>query len=67
MGSIKINGDNNEVYNQVKNSKINSEKKIVSETSEHKLETWIGLIIAALSLIAACIIGWNEIVAFFNI
>lgn len=67
MGSIKIDGDNNQVYNNVKNSKINSENTIGCETSEHKLGTWIGLIIAVLSLIATCIIGWNEIVAFFNI
>lgn len=67
MGSIKIDGDNNQVYNNVKNSKINSENTIGSETSEHKLGTCIGLIIAALSLIATCIIGWNEIVAFFII
>lgn len=67
MGNIKINGNNNQVYNQVRNSKINSENESVSETSEHKLGTWIGLVIAALSLIVACIVDWNEIVAFFNI
>lgn len=67
MRDIKINGDNNQVYNQVRNSKINSENENICETPEHKLETWVGVIIAALSLIATCIIGWNEIAAFFKI
>lgn len=67
MGNIKINGNNNQVYNQVRNSKINSENESVSESSEHKLGMWIGLVIAALSLIVACIVDWNELAAFFKI
>lgn len=67
MGDIKINGDNNQVFSQIKNSTINDEKMTEGETSGQKLGTWIALLIAVLTLVATCIIGWDEIVKFFNL
>lgn len=67
MNDIKIQGDKNQVYSQIKNSKINSANEVtVNEASNSKWGTWIAIIIAALTLIATCIIGWDEIVQFFN-
>lgn len=67
MGDIKINGDNNQVFSQIKNSTINDKKMTEGETSGQKLWTWMALLIAVLTLIATCIIGWDEIVKFFNL
>lgn len=67
MGDIKINGDNNQVFSQIKNSTINDKKMTEGETSGQKLGTWIALLIAVLTLVATCIIGWDEIVKFFNL
>ena len=67
MGDIKINGDNNQVFSQIKNSTINDKKMTEGETSGQKLGTWIALLIAVLTLVATCIIGWDEIVTFFNL
>ena len=57
MGDIKINGDNNQVFSQIKNSTINDKKMTEGETSRQKLGTWIALLIAVLTLVATCIIG----------
>ena len=67
MGDIKINGDYNQVFSQIKNSTINDKKMTEGETSGQKLGTWIALLIAVLTLVATCIIGWDEIVKFFNL
>lgn len=66
MGDIKINGDNNQVFSQVKNSKIIGKNTTKDKIYGQKSETMIALLIAALTLIATCIIGWDEIVKFFN-
>lgn len=67
MGDIKIKGDNNQVFSQVKNSKIIGKNMAEGETSGQKWRTWIALLIAVLTLIATCIIGWDEIAKFFNL
>lgn len=67
MGDIKINGDNNQVFSNVKNSRIIGKNMAESETSGQRWRTWIALLLAVLTLIATCIIGWDEIVKFFNL
>lgn len=67
MNEIKIQGDKNQVYSQIKNSKINSADDItVNKAPESKWGTWLAIVIAALTLVATCIIGWDQIVQFFN-
>lgn len=66
MGNINISGNNNQVFSQIKNNKITSNNLTGSETPKQKWGTWIAIIIAALTLIATCIIGWDEIVKLFN-
>lgn len=64
MGKIEIKGNNNQVYNNVKRSRINSAEEN-GEPKKH-LATWIAISVAVLTLIATCIIGWDRIVAFFG-
>lgn len=64
MSKIEIKGNNNKVYNNVKRSRINSDDLNV-EPKKH-WATWIAIGIAVLTLIATCIIGWDNIVAFFE-
>ena len=66
MSKIEIKGDNNQVYNDIKKSRINSNDINVNQDSKKKWGTWIAIIIAALTLVATCIIGWNQIVDFFK-
>ena len=66
MSKIEIKGDNNQVYNDIKKSRINSNDINVNQDSKKKWGTWIAIIIAALTLVATCIIGWNHIVDFFK-
>ena len=64
MSKIEIKGNNNQVYNNVKRSRINSDE--VNGTSKNHWAVWITIGIAVLTLIATCIIGWDNIVAFFE-
>jgi len=66
MRNIKINGDGNHVYNNIKNSRINSNDDTEHSDSAKKWSVWVTIIIAALTLIATCIIGWDAIVEFFR-
>lgn len=66
MSKIEINGDRNQVYSNVKNSRINSKGKSINHYSTSR---WIGLAslgVAILGLIVACIANWDKIVVFFN-
>lgn len=65
MGNVKINGNGNQVYNYIKNSCINSNDRVNSGTTK-KWSVWLTVIIAVLTLIATCIIGWDAIVGFFK-
>ena len=64
MSKIEIKGNNNQVYNRVKRSRINS-VDVNGEPQKH-WATWITIGVAVLTLIATCIIGWDRIVAFFG-
>lgn len=64
MSKIEIKGNNNKVYNNVKRSRINSDE--VNGESKNHWAVWITIGIAVLTLIATCIIGWDNIVAFFE-
>lgn len=66
MRKIEINGDNNQVYNKVKNSRINSGDHITDANSSKK---WIGiasLIVAILGLVVTCIRYWESIIQIFK-
>lgn len=64
MSRIEIKGNNNQVYNRVKRSRINS-NNVNGEPKNH-WAVWITIGVAVLTLIATCIIGWDKIVAFFG-
>lgn len=66
MSNIEIKGSNNQVIHDIKNSRINSDS--VNEDNDNKIKwsTWITIAIAALTLIATCIIGWDELFDFFK-
>ncbi len=66
MGKVNINGNGNQVYNDIKNSCINSNNDRVNCNTTKKWSVWLSIIIAALTLIATCIIGWDAIVGFFK-
>lgn len=66
MGNVKINGNGNQVYNDIKNSRINSNDEKENSGTTKNWSVWLTIIIAALTLIATCIIGWDAIVVFFK-
>lgn len=66
MGIVKINGNGNQVYNDIKNSRINSNDEKENSGTTKNWSVWLSIIIAALTLIATCIIGWDAIVGFFK-
>lgn len=66
MGIVKINGNGNQVYNDIKNSRINSNDEKGNSGTTKNWSVWLTIIIAALTLIATCIIGWDAIVGFFK-
>ena len=55
------------VYSDVKNSRINSKEINVNQNSKKEWNTWIAIIIAAMTFIVTCIIGWSNIVDFFKL
>ena len=62
--SVKIKGNGNQVYSDVKNSTINS--KITTATDSTKMIwTLIGVVVAIIGVIVAVIVGWDNIVTFF--
>lgn len=66
MSKIEVKGDNNQVYNKVKKSRINSGDNITKTSSGWK---WVGLaslIVAIIGLVLKFIVGWDAIVNFFN-
>ena len=66
MGGIKINGDNNQVYNKVKNSRINSDDTITNSNTTKKWIAVTSLIVAILGFIVTCIKYWDSISLLFN-
>ncbi len=66
MGGIKINGDNNQVYNKVKNSQINSDDTITNSNTTKKWIAVTSLIVAILGFIVTCIKYWDSISQLFN-
>ena len=63
MSKIEIEGNNNQVYNRIKRSCVNSDD--VHREAKRHWTTWIAIGVAILTLIATCIIGWDKIVEFF--
>lgn len=66
MGGIKIHGDNNQVYNKVKNSRINSDDTITNNNTTKKWIAVTSLIVAVLGFIVTCIKYWDSISQLFN-
>lgn len=74
MGSIKIKGDNNQVYSDIKDSRINSDDNIHTInndtiTNNNSSKRWIGvasLIVAIIGLIITCIVYRDSIIQFFK-
>lgn len=66
MRNIKINGDNNQVYNKVKNSQINSNDTITNNNTTKKWIAVASLILAILGFIVTCIKYWDSISQLFN-
>ena len=64
MSKIEIKGNNNQVYSWVKRSRINSD--IVNGEPKRHWATWITIVVAVISLIVTCIIGWDSIISFFG-
>lgn len=66
MSKIKIKGDNNQVYNNIKHSRINSDE---ITTNNNSTWTWVGLVslvVAVLGLFIKMIVSWSSIVQFFK-
>lgn len=64
MSKIEIEGNNNQVYNRIKRSRINTDD--ISWEPKRHWATWITISVAVLTLIATCIIGWDKIVVIFG-
>lgn len=63
--SVKINGNNNQVYSNIKNSTINSRNTTVKETANVNW-TLIGVLVSIIGVVVAVIVGWESIVEFFT-
>lgn len=63
--SVKIKGDGNQVYSNVKNSTINSQNTTV-KTPQKVNWTLCGVLVAIIGVVVAVIVGWNNIIAFFT-
>jgi len=74
MGSIKIKGDNNQIYSDIKDSRINSDDNFHTInndtiTNNNSSKRWIGvasLIVAIIGLIITCIVYRDSIIQFFK-
>ena len=74
MGSIKIIGDNNQIYSDIKDSRINSDDNFHNInndtiTNNNSSKRWIGvasLIVAIIGLIITCIVYRDSIIQFFK-
>lgn len=62
--SVKIKGNGNQIYSDVKNSTINSQNTTVEDSKKVTL-TLIGVVVAIIGVIVAVIVGWDNIVTFF--
>lgn len=63
--SVKIKGDGNQVYSNVKNSTINSQNTTV-KTPQKVNWTLCSVLVAIIGVVVAVIVGWNNIIAFFT-
>lgn len=68
MNKIKNTGDNNYIFQDVKKSKINIGDPPNEQAKEKKKPNYalISIIIAILGLAASVIIGWDQLVQFFQ-
>lgn len=63
MGNININGDNNQVYNKIRRSRINSEDKI---THNHSTVKWVGIASLIVAILGLVLRYWSSIVGLFK-
>ena len=60
---IKIEGDNNHVYNKIKDSRINSNDM---STHNHSTAKWIGIASLIVAILGLILRYWSSIVQFFK-
>ena len=63
MGKIKIDGNNNQVYNRIKNSHINSDDHSTHNTSTAK---WVGIASLIVAILGLILNYWDSIVELFK-
>ncbi len=63
MSKIEIKGDNNQVYNDIKKSRINSNDNTTKNNSTAK---WIGIASLIVAIIGLLLKYWKDIVSLFQ-
>ena len=63
---IKVEGNENLIFQGINNSKISSKNKKIINKKENYFIASIGIIVAILTLFATLIIGWDNIIKFFT-
>ena len=63
MGKIEIKGDNNQVYSNVKKSRINSDEKT---THNHGTVKWVGIASLIVAILGLLLRYWENIVQLFK-
>lgn len=66
MSSINIKGNNNQIYDNVKRSRINSDDHSVKINPAVKWVGIVSLIVAIIGLVLKFIVGWDTICQFFK-
>ncbi len=63
MSKIEIKGDNNQVYNDIKKSRINSND---NTTNNYSTAKWIGIASLLVAIIGLLLGYWKDIVSLFQ-
>ena len=63
MSKIEIKGDNNQVYNGIKKSRINSND---NTTNNHSTAKWVGIASLIVAIIGLLLRYWKDIVSLFQ-
>ncbi len=63
MSKIEIKGDNNQVYNDIKKSRINSND---NTTKNYSTAKWIGIASLLVAIISLLLGYWKDIVSLFQ-
>ena len=66
MSNIEVKGDKNQIFSNIKKSKINSQEQPSSNFIEKRWIRLASLCVAVLGLIVACIANWEKIIQLFK-